>query len=723
MRRDHPTRRAVLGAVAASLTVSAAGCSVLSPGDDATTTPVPGGEARALAERFAPTLYFDEAEVWFPTDPRPYASERDGETVVDGFDALNGYTEARRETEAPEPTVFYHAVSYADSPLTVVQFWFYAAFDQFTTNFHWHDWEVLHVFVDTSEETPAPQLHVASSHSRKVPNNEFLDPDPERTPRVLAELGSHSSALSLNDVLDRFQRLPTGDTFADVTNSAVSGLDALADLPFAYGLPRDEGGRLPFLVPELDGAPVYDHERLPAVSRDDLIEESLTVRSLDELTSPPEDLPLRGTGRTFGHVDRDAEFDVGYDLAPTSGVEDVDAFVGPQLSFEFAIPKFAEDAVAGHITSTSTPWSQPRYTNPAADITDPRHRQAMADRYEAIGDPAPVNAVLAVVGEAVSSDNAPDGEGLTTGDLAVEAFALLESEPEAVPSFSGVVAVQDVPEGEHRLIVNAAGTAPHSETVGVAADGPTAAGVEGEIPLVARENATKLAVDGAASDDPLTRLAVEDDFAGRLYDAPLDGEDAVYVHRGGAYTTEVRDENDEVGAFRVNPDPAESTREEVANPRTGKAPLATYVADVAAETAAAVRGTMGAGDGDDSDASDATATPTPTPTLGGEGGGRSGSSESAGTDDSGGQTNAVEGLARALEAVAEAARRAAERAAAGDRGQADRALENVQERLTRAAERLSAARGDLPTPTARAADRRLEQAQRRGEQARGAGKL
>jgi hypothetical protein len=683
MRRAHATRREVLGAVAASLTVSAAGCSALSPGDDGTTTPVPGDEARDLAERFAPTLYFDEAEVWFPTDPRPYASEREGETVVDGFDALNGYTEARRETDAPDPTVFYHAVSYDESPLTVVQFWFYSAFDQFTTNFHWHDWEVLHVFVD--RETGDPQLHVASSHSRRVPNNEFLDPDPERTPRVLAELGSHSSALSLNDVLDRFQRLPTGDTFADVTNSAVSGLESLADLPFAYGLPRDEGGRLPFLVPELDGAPVYDHERLPAVSRDDLVDESLTVRSLDELTSPPEDLPLRGTDRTFGHADRDAEFDVGYDLVPASEVEDVDAFVGPQLSFEFAVPQFAEDAVAGHITTTSTPWSQPRYTNPAADITDPRHRQALADRYEAIGDPAPVNAVLAAVSESVSNDDAPDGEGVTTGDLAVEAFALLESDPEAVPSFSGVVAVRDVPEGEHRLTVNAAGTAPHSETVGVAADGPTVAGVDGEIPLVARENATRLAVDGAASDDALTRLAVEDDFAGRLYDAPLDGEDAVYVHRGGAYTTEVRDENDEVGAFRVNPDPAESTREEVANPRTGKAPLATYVADVAAETAAAVRAT----EEDDS------------------------------TDDA----VPVRGLARAIDAIAEAARRAAERAETGDTPGADRALEAVSDALDRAATRLTEAREDLPDPLVRASERRFEQARRRADQARGSEKV
>jgi hypothetical protein len=32
--------------------------------------------------------------------------------------------------------------------------------------------------------------------------------------------------------------------------------------------------------------------------------------------------------------------------------------------------------------------------------------------------------------------------------------------------------------------------------------------------------------------------------AGQLYDAPLSGSDAVYVHEGGAFTTELRDTDD-----------------------------------------------------------------------------------------------------------------------------------------------------------------------------------
>jgi hypothetical protein len=241
--------------------------------------------------------------------------------------------------------------------------------------------------------------------------------------------------------------------------------------------------------------------------------------------------------------------------------------------------------------------------------------------------------------------------------------------------------------------VNAAGAAPHAETVRVEADdAPTTAGVEGRIPVVAREAATKLEVDTDGTDAELTDLAVEDDFAGRLYDAPLSGPDAVYVHRGGAYTTEVRDDDDEVGAFRTNP--GEESRVRIEEPRTGKTPLAEYLADVAAETSAAVAAEADDDDDDDHD----------------QGGGQDGSS-------------GVTGLVNALEAVAEAARRAAERAESGDGQGADRSLETVQQRLETVATRLEDARDDLPESLGRAVDRRLEQSRRRSDQARAAEKL
>ncbi|MDZ7700810.1 MAG: hypothetical protein U5J98_01390 [Halobacteriales archaeon] len=243
---DRRTYLATLASLAGAM--SLAGCSLFEGKRDGSTTELADERARELAARFAPTLYFDEQEKWFPTDPRPYVVQRDGDSVVDGFGAFDGYTDQFRQSDGPPaPTVFYHAVQYVDSPLAVVQFWYYSVFDQFTTNFHWHDWEVLHVFVDT--ESGEPQLYVASSHSGAVPNNEFLNPEPDQVPRILSELGSHSSALSLNDIAGRFQRLPIGDTFADITNSAIDGIQDIFELPVAYGLPRDEGTRCPRLRP------------------------------------------------------------------------------------------------------------------------------------------------------------------------------------------------------------------------------------------------------------------------------------------------------------------------------------------------------------------------------------------------------------------------------------------------------------------------------------------
>lgn len=695
-------RRTLLGAVAGLGGGALAGCSALSPDPEAETTAVDPETARELAERFAPTLYFDAYEEWYPTDPQQYTSERDGNTVVHGFDAVDGYHgEFDGGDDPPEPTSFYHVVGYEDTSLVAVQYWFYYVFDQFSCNFHWHDWEVLHVFVDT--ETGEPQLHVASSHSRDVPNNEFLDPDPDVVPRILPELGSHSSTLSVNEEPDRFQRFGGGDLIADVTNEAIEEIEDLVDIPLAYGLPRDEGARLPMVIPELDGVPLYEHDSVPSFTRDSLIDEKLTVRSFAELESPPTDLPLRETGLVFEHEARNGDSDVTYALRPTAEIEHISAFTGPQLSFEFPVPEPLEDAVSHHISVTGTPWEQPRYDDPMADITASAHRDALAGRYEAISDPGLTDALVARVTETTTSEDAPDDEGLTTVETTQEAVALLESDPQMRPTFSGVAVFGDVEPGEHRLTVNAAGSAPHSEHLEVTDDGDDnpfrRAGVDGEVPVVARDEATRLELSDDEGDTDVVRTAIEDDFAGRIYDSAVDGRDTVFVHEGGAYTTEVRDSDDEIGAYRVNPEPGSDAEIRIDRPVTGKASMAGYLADVAEETRAAVAAVGSEGDQDD-------------------GGGRSGDG-----GDTDGPENAVRGLERALEAVVEAAEQAGERARDGDRGGTDQQLEAVTQRLETVGDRLAEASEDLPSELSNAAERRLEQADRRADQAQAAGTL
>jgi hypothetical protein len=738
MNAPDLTRRQLLAIAAGTGTAGVAGAYGLGAFDrdaDASTTEMSDERSRELAEQFAPVYYFDAFEKWFPTDPRPYESEADGDPVVDGFDALEGYTERFREAEAPpNPTVFYRVVSYEGSPLAAVQYWWYAAFDQFSVNFHWHDWEVTQVFVDV--ESGEPKLFVASSHSRKVPNNEFLDPETAQVPRVLPELGSHSGGLSVNDIRDQFSRSPIEDTIADVTNDALE--DVVGEIPAAYGLPRDEGFRLPYVVPELDGDPIYEHEDLQAVDREALVDERLTVRSFDELAEPPEDLPERETGRLFAFDPDDAEgeVDVTYELVPTAELEHITAFTGPQLSFEFAIPEAGEDLVSGHITTTKVPWNQPRYENPADDISDPAHRQELADEYEAIGDPAPVNRLVAAVRQVETDDDAPEDEGVKTSDSSTEKAALVESDPAAVPTFRGVVVVDDVPAGEHRLTVNGAGEAPYSERVEATEEpGADLAGVDGEIAIPPAKAAVKLEVNAEGTDATLENLAVEDDFGGRLYESRMDGSEAVYVHGGGAYTTEVRDADGAPGAFRVNPAADAEGRVRIENPQTGKASLARFVSTIGGEIAGSVESATGVGldsveapvddvtgedpvddvTGDDP-TNGSTNDPTPTGTDDGE-------DDDLISERSGRQTAGITGLVRALKAVLSAADRAAQRAEEGDREGANRGLEAASTRLEDVSDRLTDAQGDLPEPVAAAVERRIEQAQRRTEQALSTEKL
>jgi hypothetical protein len=387
--------------------------------------------ARRLAERYAPRLEFDARERWFPTDPRPYAVERDGAVVVDGFEAFDGYAAAA--DRIPDPTVHY-VVRRLTEDLLAIQYWAYTVFDQFTVNFHWHDWELLQVFVDTDSERPA--LLAASAHARNVPNNEFLDPDlgSGARPRVLAELGSHSSATDVNGARG-FQRF-SGGAVADLTNRALSVAD-LAGLPAGYGLPRDEGFRLPVVLPELEGAPIFEHPRLPNVAREDLLPPEVTVRSFSGLAAPPGSLPPREPGPTLA-PEPGADVDAVYDLTPMRAVrEAVDGFAGPQLSFEFAVPQFAEDAAAGHLTSVDPPWNQSRYADPLADVTDPRHKRALADRYGV--DAGGVGTLIAGVVRTLVSGSAGTLRPAYRGNAVAETYATVSA---AVPTVESVALIE-----------------------------------------------------------------------------------------------------------------------------------------------------------------------------------------------------------------------------------------------------------------------------------------
>jgi hypothetical protein len=638
----------------------------------------PGPEtARDFADAFAPTLYFGAGERWFPTDPRRYESQQDGETVVRGFDALDGYTREFEQTgDPPAPTVFYNVVEVTET-LTVVQHWFYSAFDQFTTNFHWHDWELLQTFVDT--ETNAPVLYSASAHSRKVPNNEFLDPDAGDRVAIISEVGSHSSALGVNASPQTFQRFPSEDTIADITNRAIDVAESVGSFPAAYGLPRDEGVALPYALPELDGEPVYEHDRLPNVEREHLVPEELTVGSFSELATPPEDLPRREQGRSFGP--RGTDTDTSYELVPMQETDHIADYAGPQLSFEFAVPRFAEDAVASHLTSVGRPQAQPRYRNPVADVTDPRHRSALADRFDGVETGGPVSQVVGVLRRATGgAPGAPEGGGISLSESTTESVALLESEPTAIPTTNGIVLATDVGEGDHRMTINGPGVAPYSQRLQHGGESETTrVGVDGVVTVVSNRDAVKLQADARETPAGVASLRVADDFAGPVYDALPARDDTfgVYVHRSGAYTAEITDRDGDVGAFRVNPDPdAEAVT--IENPTTGKVSMTRYLVDYLSESLAEAESFR---ERDDTDAED------------------------------------VYALVAELQKAVTAAERAREAVEAGDAAAANERLSAVKARVDAIAEAVRERRDELAPQVLALLGRRIERARNRVEQA------
>ena len=720
------SRRAALigaGGLAVAAGAGAAGWQFLSGGERPPTESLDDATSATLAARFAPDLQFGAAERWYPVDPSRYASESDGERVVSGFDAFDAYS-AERAAGTVTPTVFYRVVRYADTDLAVVQYWLYSAFDQFSVNFHWHDWELLQVFLDTSggsagdgstdadgstgdgdESTgtidPAaaePVLFDASAHSRKVPNNEYLDPTTDRA-SVISEVGSHSSGLGINETREVFERLGLDGEPGDVTNPILPP----GDVPFAYGLPRDEGVRLPYLLPELDGNPIHEHPRLPNVDRDDLVPAEITVGSFAGLPEPPENLPTRthaltlqfaelaadaasdranvsettdeagtddagagGTANGAGTSDEssgsvglpaDEEGTGGYQLAAIETIQSIEAFTGPQLSFPFAVPEFGEDLVSKHISTPGVPWNQPRFEDPISDVTDPSHQTRLADQFD-LPKPGGASALVARLRETAASDDVPGANGVTTEDATTAGVALIESDPVAVPTVGTTLVVFDPEPGEHRVTVNAPGVAPHSERLQHDPDEPdatvttdagggdaggtdgangttdtegpkettdasgesettdasggsettddesdtatpasggdsaesvavTRAGASGRVVVTPNAQAVKLQVDGG---DRLDRLQVTDDFGGQLYDSRSgsDGRQAVYVHRDGAYTADVRDADGQPGAYRVNPgrEQAAATIESVT---TGKRSMASYLETFLRETVAQVR--------------------------------------------------------------------------------------------------------------------------------------
>lgn len=538
---------------------------------------------RQLAETYAPKFGYDSTEPWYPTNPLNYTVERDGETVVDGITALNDYTREFKDSGIPpEPTVFYNVVGCEDSDkpleehqLIAVQYWRYYVFDQFL-NFHWHDSEKFHVFIDT--ETMEPVIYVANAHLNWCPNNEFLDENSEidSTLGILSELGAHASALDINNQDTTFERFSfSSGSKSDVTNGGDP--EQLTDLYWmqfslndinkdslrlpSYGLPRDENygidelfGQTDYQTPYLDGKPIYEDSRLPHVEEADIITGIHSKREHDVWFTPNE------TDNNSATV---------YNLRPLDDVEKVvDDFVGPGLEY---FNRTLENPFANTI---AIPWESRWYDDPVEVIYDITHRKWVRENYD-IGVETNFNRLLTAVQQLSNSvegrlreeyeESRKDLEELgerfeevvtTTRDSITNRVIAAINSPETIPAPSslGFIAANDISSGEHHLSILSRDHASYSEWFEVGEGGLYAAGADGNLLVTPETSAVKLTTHSDAH--TVDHISITEDFAGDIYESRVPNEEKfeTNIHSEGRYTLEITDQEGQTGVHRIAPD-------------------------------------------------------------------------------------------------------------------------------------------------------------------------
>jgi hypothetical protein len=320
-----------------------------------------------------------------------------------------------------------------------------------------------------------------------------------------------------------FERLADGVARSYVTNDLLEAASGTR-LPFAYGLPRNEGARLPFVMPELDSHRLDRYPELD-VDRSDFVDQSVTVTDWHGIPTPPDSPPRRASGRVFTHASSPTDGGVEYSLVPIGDVADViTGFEGRQLSFQFRIPDYAEDQVAGHITDVGIPWEQDRFDDPLSDVTDPAHRAALDGRRPGgltdrvtgrvrrlrSGGDGTVDRLSDTAADALS-DSIPVSFGRPPTELAVRPPS---PDPVATVTNGGTFGLLHVESDEHELVVDGPGYAPVAERV-VHDDGLVRAGADGKLGVVAAEDAVRIRADGRDSTG-IRRVRVVEDYAGSV---------------------------------------------------------------------------------------------------------------------------------------------------------------------------------------------------------------
>lgn len=149
--------------------------------------------AAPSAINYAPNLWFDSQEKYYPVNPLSFYFENGLE--IDGQTAVNKYNRLSLEQKVNNLTVFYHILDYGNQ--WVYQYWFFYVLNDSLggiRNEHYGDWEAVYVFVDKNSGQVIKTIGTA--HQREIFDTEIINP---QTSHIWTYVGSGSHANCINE--------------------------------------------------------------------------------------------------------------------------------------------------------------------------------------------------------------------------------------------------------------------------------------------------------------------------------------------------------------------------------------------------------------------------------------------------------------------------------------------------------------------------------------------
>lgn len=146
------------------------------------------------AVNYAPNLWFDSEEKYYPVNPLDFYYENGLE--INGEIAVDKYNQLSVQEKINNLTVLYHILDYGDQ--WVYQYWFFYVFNDFpkaTKNKHYGDWEAVFVFVD--KESGKVVRVISTAHQRKIFDIEIHYPENNHIWTYVGN-GSHANCIDKN---------------------------------------------------------------------------------------------------------------------------------------------------------------------------------------------------------------------------------------------------------------------------------------------------------------------------------------------------------------------------------------------------------------------------------------------------------------------------------------------------------------------------------------------